>query len=65
MGRQGRATVSQKGPTGDNRIMEKVGLLKKACIILLVICMATAIAAPAQTFASLFSFDEVSISCSS
>lgn len=36
--------------------MERLGSLKKACVILLV-CMATAIAASAQAFTSLFSFD--------
>ena len=38
------------------RVMEKLGSLRKACIILLV-CMAAAIAAPAQTFTTLHSFD--------
>jgi len=36
--------------------MKKVGLLRKACITLL-ICAATAIAAPAQSFTTLFSFE--------
>jgi uncharacterized repeat protein (TIGR03803 family) len=36
--------------------MEKIGLLKRACITL-VVCTAAAIAAPAQTFTTLYSFD--------
>ena len=39
-----------------SRVTERVGLLKNACIIL-VICAATATAAPAQSFTTLYSFD--------